>query len=296
MSSYETFELRASGWNVVVAPPLGGSLLSCEHDGVPVLRPTRQKARSGIPSFECCHFPLIPFSNRIKNGSFVFRGTQIQLARNIAGEPHAMHGHGWQAPWQVVQRSDSGCALAFRHAAARDWPWSYEGRQSLAIHDANELRITLAIQNLDSAAMPCGLGFHPFLPATDGARLKMVAGRVWNAPADEFPSQEIAVPALLDFSNSPLVAERRGTNHCFGRWSGSASVSDGPSRRSLVLEGCERTQCVIVYIPAEADYFCVEPVTHAVNAVNLPNAQDGGFWTLAPNELREITMTLKVGP
>ena len=117
MSSHDSFELRAGGWNIVVAPSLGGSLLSCEHDGFPVLRPTIQATRSGVSPFDCCHFPLIPFSNRIKNGSFVFRGTPIQLARNIAGEPHAMHGHGWQASWCVVERNDAGCTLSFRHAA-----------------------------------------------------------------------------------------------------------------------------------------------------------------------------------
>lgn len=58
----------------------------------------------------------------------------------------------------------------------------------MSIQD-NELRMTLAIENLGFTAMPCGLGFHPFLPATDGARLTMEAGRVWNAAADEFPCQ-----------------------------------------------------------------------------------------------------------
>lgn len=292
MSSHDPFELRAGGWNIVVAPSLGGSLLSCEHDGFPVLRPTVQATRSGASTFDCCHFPLIPFSNRIKNASFVFKGKRIHLAPNIPGEPHALHGHGWQVWWCVVERNDASCTMSFRHAPSHDWPWAYEGRQSLSIHD-NELRMTLAIENVGSDAMPCGLGFHPFLPATDDARLRMEAGRVWEAPVDAFPCQPIAVPAHLDFRDGPLVVERRGTNHCFDGWSGRAVVSYERSQRSLVLEGCATTQSVIAYIPDHANYFCVEPVTHAVNAVNLPNPLAGGWWTLPPNQTREIAMSIR---
>ena len=36
-----------------------------------------------------------------------------------------------------------------------------------------------------------------------------------------------------------------------------------------------------------ADYFCVEPVTHAVNAMNHADAVAGGLWTLAPGGPRD---------
>lgn len=292
MSSHDPFELRADGWNVVVAPALGGSLLVCEHDGFEVLSPTMQRIGSGADSFACCHFPLIPFSNRIKNASFVFQGNHIELAPNIPGEPHALHGHGWQVAWGVPDRGEASCTMSFARAPSLDWPWAYEGRQSLSIR-GEELRITLAIKNLGTTAMPCGLGFHPFLPAADNARLTVEAARVWSAPADEFPTQHIAVPPYLDFRNGPRVAERKGTNHCFGKWTGSATVSYERRRRSVVLEGGEATPSVIVYIPAREDYFCVEPVTHAVDAFNLANPPESGLWELAPEQIREIAMSIR---
>ena len=49
----------------------------------------------------------------------------------------------------------------------------------------------------------------------------------------------------------------------------------------------------MVYIPRGADYFCVEPVTHAVNAMNLPDAAAAGLWTLEPGATREISMTIR---
>ena len=88
-----------------------------------MLQPTVQPERLGLPILRCCHFPLIPYSNRIRNGRFRFRSVPIRLPENVAGSPHAMHGHGWQATWQLTGRDRTFCALAFRHDAESNWPW-----------------------------------------------------------------------------------------------------------------------------------------------------------------------------
>ena len=288
----DRLELADGRWRLVVAPSQGGSLLACELDGLPVLKPSPQPPAPGLEPVSSCYFPLIPYSNRIENGQFRFGGTFIQLAQNVSGSPHALHGHGWQTAWQVIERRRSGCTLSFFHAATREWPWAYEGRQTIAIA-GEELRITLAIQNLAPGDMPCGLGFHPFLPRTSDARLEFEAARVWDGGAGAFPTMRVAVPEPLDFRNGPRVSDRQGTDHCFDDWQGRATVSGGGSKRTLVLEGSAETRFLIVYIPESADYFCVEPATHAVNAMNLPDAAESGLWVLAPRETRQISMTIR---
>ena len=103
------------------------------------------------------------------------------------------------------------------------------------------------------------------------------------------------MPAALDFRGGPLVSEREGTDHCFDGWKRRAAVRYGQDSRTLVLDGCEATAYAIVYIPEGADYFCVEPVTHAVNAMNHPDPAAGGLWTLEPGAAREIVMTIRRG-
>src|SRR5262245_30150428 len=149
----DTLELGDGRWRIVVAPALGGSLVSCDYDGEPVLQPVDQVAGAGAA--RCCHFPLIPYSNRVENGRFTFGGAEVRLAQNVGGSAHPMHGHGWQAAWQVIARDRTRCELAFDHAAAPDWPWSYRGRQTIALQ-GGALRLTLAVENLGAAAMPCG--------------------------------------------------------------------------------------------------------------------------------------------
>lgn len=155
----ETLTLQDGHWNVVVLPSHGGCLQLCEFDGKPVLMPTDRLERFGTASLPCCYFPMIPFSNRIENSQFNFAGATVNLAENVAGTRHAIHGHGWQTAWQVIRSSDTSCALSYRHEATTEWPWRYEGRQSFEIL-GSALRITLAIQNLCTRPMPCGLGFH----------------------------------------------------------------------------------------------------------------------------------------
>ena len=38
----DTLELGDKRWKLLVAPSLGGSLLACEYDGLPVLQPVAQ--------------------------------------------------------------------------------------------------------------------------------------------------------------------------------------------------------------------------------------------------------------
>ena len=288
----DTIELADGRWKVVVAPMLGGALIACDYDGKVVLKPVAQPAGGGLPAMPCCHFPLIPYSNRIENGRFRFGGAVIRLRENVAGSPHALHGHGWQAAWRLTERGDAGCTLSFDRAPAPDWPWRYRGTQTIAVA-GDALHLELAIENLDTAAMPCGLGFHPFLPRNGGARLALEAAQVWDGSAGTFPRRRVDVPAALEFRHGPRVGDRQGTDHCFDGWRGAALVSDERSARAWRIEGCAATRFVIVYIPADADYFCVEPVTHAVNAMNQPDAAESGLWTLQPREVRRISMTIR---
>jgi aldose 1-epimerase len=287
----ELIQLRDEHWDVIVVPARGGSLQRCDFDGKPVLQSTAPLPGNGPAPAACCYFPLIPFSNRIENGEFHFGGSHVRLRSNVAGSPHVIHGHGWQAAWHARSRSATACSLVFRHAAGSGWPWRYEGSQAFAIA-GDTLCITLGIRNLGDTAMPCGLGFHPFFPIRPDARLQLSAARVWNGSARDFPREPIVVPRPLCFDAGPRVAERTGLDHCYDGWQGRAILSYAEPRHDLVVAASDAASFVVIYIPERADHFCVEPVTHAINAMNQRDPAAAGLWTLLPGENREIAMTI----
>lgn len=287
-----TLQLQDEHWNVVVAPDAGGSLARCEYDGLPVMHAVEQPVLHGPARARTCYFPMIPYSNRIENSRFHFGDAPIRLTPNVTDSAHAMHGHGWLSRWSVTDRSDTQCTLSYEWAPDAEWPWRYLGRQTFALGD-DGLAISLEVVNLAPTSMPCGLGFHPFFTAAEAPRLRLHARSVWEGAVHTFPRRRIAVPDVLDFSNGPRITERTSIDHCFEHCRGRASITYPDSMLRVVLECSGDADHMIVYIPEHAGYFCVEPVTHAVNAMNLPDPADAGLWTLEPGSARRITMSLE---
>jgi aldose 1-epimerase len=289
----DRLELADGRWRLVVAPSQGGSLLACERDGLAVLKPTAQPPAPGRPSVTCCHFPMIPFSNRIENGRFSFGGSSIRLAQNVAGSPHALHGQGWRAAWQVIERTRTSCALSFRHAAAPDGPWTYEGRQIISI-EGDDLRIALAIENLSPDVMPVDSAF--ILSCRDRrTRASHSRRRVCvDGVAGAFPTMRVAVPASLDFRDGPRVSDRQGTDHCFDGWQRRATVSGDPLASLDLAASEERASSSST--SRRTPTILRRAVTHAVNAMNLPGVVESGLWSLAPREKRQISMTIRPMP
>jgi aldose 1-epimerase len=284
--------LRDRHWNVVLAPTHGGSIRHCAFDGIAVLEPVAALERIGGTPRSCCYFPMIPFANRIQDGQFRYGGAKVCAVANVAGTRHAIHGHGWQCAWEVTERNDTACAMVYRRDATSDWPWRYEGRQVFEIRDES-LRIMLVVRNLSARPMPCGLGLHPFFPAKDGASLQLEAERIWNGHLREFPRERIPVPPELSFGANAPVSGRVGTDHCYDGWRGRAVVTYANARPAVVIEGDEAARFVVVYVPGSG-YFCVEPVTHAANAINFPDPATAGLWSLAPAESRALAASISL--
>ena len=111
-----------------ILPEVGGCItrycLETKKQTLELLRPTTQAGLAAKDPLEMASFPLIPFSNRIRNGSFLFQGQEINLPPNFPPEAHTIHGHGWRAPWDVTEVSANRAAIEFRYVPD-EWPFSY---------------------------------------------------------------------------------------------------------------------------------------------------------------------------
>jgi len=94
---------------VDLAPEAGGAVARFTCDGVDFLRPMTAEAIASGKGSNAALFPLVPYSNRIRDGRLAFGSEVIQLVRNWPGVHHPMHGDGWAHAWQVV-RSDAQSA------------------------------------------------------------------------------------------------------------------------------------------------------------------------------------------
>jgi len=281
--------LSRNGFRLSLLPDLGGSILSFTLDGQDILFP----AASALPAnpLLTSGFPLFPFSGRIRDGRFVWNGRTVALDNNFPPEPHAIHGQSWLGAWRVDALSDSSASLSFDYRPG-DWPWAYRATQAFDLTPEG-LVLNLSLENQSGEAMPAGLGWHPYFPREDAHLSANVSG-IWWADSGEIPDQLIELGPQTDIRASREVHTLH-LDHAFAAQPANAEIF-WPSRHLRVsMESSEELGQMVVFVPEGEVFFCVEPVSHAPNAVNSAHAASvTGLRSLAPGETLRANIALKV--
>jgi aldose 1-epimerase len=265
MSLLETLTLLSNGARCDLLPQLGGSMAAWVIDGQDMLRPTRIAAVEARDPFATAGFPLVPYSNRIGQGAFEWAGQRISVARNFPPEPHAIHGVGFERPWQVASRSAESATLSLKHHADGRWPWTFEARQRITLSE-DLLSVELEATNLEAQPVPLSFGYHPYFPY-HGARLSFHAQGVWLTGEDSLPTEWVKPSGALDFSDGCAV-EHADVDHCYGGWNGVAMIMWPDQAHALGITASRELTHAVVCIRAADAVFCFEPVAHSNNALN----------------------------
>jgi aldose 1-epimerase len=268
--------LKTGPLAVDLAPASGGAIARFAVSDVDLLRPMTATDIASGNAMHASAYPLVPFSNRIKDGQLVFEGKTYRLKQNWPGVNHPMHGDGWSHVWQVVRSDAHSAEIAYEHARDGEkggWPFRYRARQSYRL-DADRLTIAMALDNLEDHAVPAGLGLHPFFVRDADSELQCRAEAVWRTDAEVLPIARIVVPPAFDFSTSRNVNEVTLDNG-FDGWDGHATIR-WPSRKLRVdLAASVLFRHAVIYVPPERPYFCVEPVSHANGRVGRTHLDAG---------------------
>jgi aldose 1-epimerase len=286
MTASATFSISGGGYELVLAPDLGGSIARFTREGRPILR--GRDAPSG--PLDCGCFPLVPYCNRIRDGAFLFRGRRVAIAPNMAGDPSPLHGDGWLGPWLVESRSDAGACLFFAHEPD-EWPWAYESRQTLTLSEAG-LDAEITCRNLSGEAMPCGLGFHPYFPCDAETRIDTAVERVWEVDDKVLPTG--IAPATGRYALDGRPACGRGLDNGYGGWGGEMRLTYGDGAVTRMTS--PDAQFFQIYSPRSGGLLAAEPVSHANAALNEPEARwaELGLRVLGPGETMRLRMRLSI--
>jgi len=274
----------------VIAPDLGAGLAAYDLVGVsvrtPLFRPCREPSRAG--PFDLALNLLVPWSNRISGGGFRFGGQFHALAPNLPGEPFPIHGNGFSSRWQTERATADKAELSLRSDGPGPFRYEAHARYSLA---GGALTMRLSVRNLGAAPLPFGLGFHPWIVRGEGTRLEAKAERVVLETHDHLPAGETPVASRPEWD----FAVARGLpsewiNNAFLGWDGRATILWPERGLALDVEAEPALSTYILYSPSgEAGFFCFEPVTHPVDAHNLPGGPEAhGLTILAPQEAMAV--------
>jgi aldose 1-epimerase len=288
--------LRSGPLGVVLSPAVGGAIARfwlerMTGSAVDLLRATPDAALARRDPWATACFPLVPWSNRIREGCFAFGGRTVSLPPNRPPDRHTIHGHGFQAGWTVVDLDPALAALEYAHAPDA-WPWAYRAVQRVALTPVR-LELELTLTNEDDAPMPAGLGWHPYFPRTPETTLTARVRGLWLTDAELLPLTRVAPPSDRDPGRG-LAVDRVALDNAFVGWDGQAVVAWPERRAWLGLAAGGPLGTLVVYTPPGESFFCAEPVSHVADAFNLAAAglTDTGMLTLAPGESVRATLTL----
>lgn len=298
MDNNNQISLTSGAFCAVVSPSAGGSLTAwrfTKSDGetIDLMRPALPEAVEERAADKTAMFPLVPYSNRIRGGYFIYWGIRRTVPRNHPVVPDPLHGEGWQTAWNVVESTENSVTLAFDHNGKSGFPFAYRAEETFKVED-NRLIVALKLTNKGGIPMPCGLGVHPFFPKDADTVVKFKNKTVWaheSAPPREKP---IKVQPEWQFEKGLKISDLE-LDTCFGGFDGKAEIVWASRKRKIDITAYSDFGHVVVWSPAGEDFFCVEPVTNATDAFNLASrgVAGTGIKTLAPSESLRETITFE---
>ena len=254
--------LHSGAAEAVIDPDLGAGIVALKAAGLPVLsaglgRPQGSAFAQGLNL-------LAPFSNRISR-PFAFEGRTHPVPATLPGEPFPIHGDAFQKPWTIEAQSDSDAALTLRGAIG---PFRYDACVAYVLR-GDALSVRLDLTNRADVTLPYGGGFHPWFPRHASTRLEFRAKGAWpeddrHLPATPVPTE---IPADVQFETAAPLPP--GWINCgFSGWDGIARIIQ--PGLAITVEAPGLTTALVYSPGAAAPFFCFEPVSHPVDAHNLP--------------------------
>ncbi|PRY19952.1 aldose 1-epimerase [Aliiruegeria haliotis] len=266
-------ELRAGQLSATVRPEYGGRILRFSTidaqgtwDWFLPTDPAAPMDRQAPQKAGC--YPLVPFSNRLRDGQLNYRGRNYPLAAHPQCPPHAMHGDGHLAEWDVADQGLSHVTITFDHRPGHGtWPFPYRARQSISLTDT-ALTIDFNLTNTGPDPMPGGIGLHPYFPRIGNPLVKMGVGAWWPAPEDLIPLAMEPASEDLDYSDFRDLPANRFT-HCLDQWDRKAAIQWPEHGRALTVSATGALDRILFHVVPGLPFFCIEPISHTINAFNL---------------------------
>ncbi len=285
-SMTESIILSSASLRCEIKPGLGGCIAGLWLGDIPVLRST--PAGELVSARQAGSYPLVPYSNRIGHATLKWQGTSHPLVQNNMPEPHAIHGLGWQRPWQVLDQNEDVLMLACEHKADASWPFAFDASQTFRL-SGNQLELTLSMTNQAATLAPAGLGWHPYFVKRSRSHVTFEATGRWEMSDEKLPTHREPSNGL-DQDCAALDVD-----HCFDGWNGVVNLRD----EKLHTRISSNLNRLVVFTNGTRDFVAIEPVSHVNNAINLLQAAVGqadelGIRVLAPGESMSAQMSIQV--
>jgi aldose 1-epimerase len=191
LPSGDQIELRAGDQRVVVVEVGAGlrSYTAGDRDVLDGYRPD-EMASAGRGQV------LMPWPNRIEDGTYEFGGSLHHLALTEPEARNAIHGLVRWVPWSVAQREADRVVMEHSLHPRPGYPFSLALGIEYSLSDEG-LRVTSTATNVGREPCPFGSGAHPYLTlgteSVDDVLLRAPGGTVLHADGRGLPAKAAPV-------------------------------------------------------------------------------------------------------
>lgn len=265
MAREPVIELEAGDVQVEVLPHAGGRVGRLRVGDLDLLRsdPAPTTLLWGC-------YPMVPWAGRVRHGEFSFDDATYRLP--LDAPPHAIHGTGHLAAWEVVDAGRDHCELR----CTLDWPFGGTAHQHVVLRPDG---LTLLLSVLAAERMPAVVGWHPCFHPPQSADLRF--GRMYRRDGEG-----IAVADLVPPPPHP--------------WDDCFVQPLGPPTLTFARPGGRPDERLVVVLDSDCDHWvvfdelpdavCVEPQSAPPDAFNLGTAH-----VLEPGDLLQRRFDLRWG-
>ncbi|MBA2558328.1 MAG: aldose-1-epimerase [Propionibacteriales bacterium] len=265
--------LRSGGYEAEVVE-VGGGLRALRRDGDEVVAGYRhdEMCTSGRGQV------LVPWPNRIEDGSYAFGGTTYQLGLTEAAARNAIHGLTRWVSWHLADQSPTRATWTYRLHPQPGYPFMLDLSINYDLSNTG-LRVDISARNAGDQPAPYGHGAHPYLTVgrrIDGCELTLPASTRCDVDDRGLPGPAVSVDGgPYDFRRQRLIADT-AFDHPFGglpRGDAPTTVTlrDPDSGRAATLTADAAYPWLQVFsgdaLPSRArEALAVEPMTCPPNA------------------------------
>lgn len=157
-SGGKTIHLQAGHYQAKIVT-VGAGLAELTHRGRHIVIPHKPE------EMPLAHLGkvLIPWPNRVVDGSYHYNGKDYQLAVNDSVSHTAIHGLLAWRDWQINQQSASEVSLTIFLPSSYGYPFALVSEVIYRLEATRGLQVFIRTQNVGDEIAPYGAGAHPYL-------------------------------------------------------------------------------------------------------------------------------------
>jgi aldose 1-epimerase len=232
---------------------------------------------------------LFPVANRIKDGSYSFKGKKYQFEINQKEENNALHGLVYNKNFSIISKetNNDSATITLEYIEKKKsigFPYTFS-IQLKYIFTNDNLNLIVSVKNTDSEAFPYTIGWHPYFVSEDlqkstlsfNSNQKLIIGDRNITTGIE----EIKVEENFDIEDKQL-------DDCWIL--NSNQVKFNTPKFQLIIDSSAKNNFLQAYTPPKLNTIAIEPTTGVSDSFN----NKIGLEILNPEEIYKVKWGLKI--